>query len=340
MSSYDGSRNLLVGVDVGGTKVAVLVVDTQERVLGQVTLPTVLQGREGHADTLAGIVGAIREALRQANAGPQEVAALGIGVPGRVDPSTGIVRHAVNLGWREFTLGEHISRELGVPCLLENDVRTATIGIQRLLGTEASRNMAYISVGTGIAAGLVLDGQVYRGPRGMAGEVGHMVIEPDGPRCACGLYGCLETLAAGPAIARQGQEAASRHDDTLLRNYHPVTAEAVYEVARQGDAAALEITRKVGRYLALVVQQLVMAYDVELFVLGGGVSRDGDAFLQPILHEIERLRHQSALAHEMLQPDMIRLLPPDYSAGTWGAVVMARMGASGVKYGALEGIDA
>lgn len=323
MSSYNGSRNLLVGVDVGGTKVAVLVVDMQEHVRSQLTLPTVLQGREGHADTLSGIVGAIREALRRAGAEPEDVAALAIGVPGSVDPSTGVVRHAVNLGWREFALGEHLSRELGVPCFLENDVRMATAGIQRLLGREASRNMAYVSVGTGIAAGLVLDGSIYRGPHGMAGEIGHMVIEPDGPRCACGLYGCLEALAAGPAIARLGEQAAASREGTLLRNYRPVTAEAVYAAARQGGEAALEITRKVGRYLALAIQQLVMAYDVELIVLGGGVSRDGDAFLQPILQEVERMRCDSALAHEMLQPGMIRLLPPDYGAGTWGAVVMA-----------------
>ncbi|HET6314704.1 MAG TPA: ROK family protein, partial [Chloroflexia bacterium] len=111
--------------------------------------------------------------------------------------------------------------------------------------------------------------------------------------------------------------------DTLLRNYAPVTAEAVYEVARAGDGAALGVTRAVGRYLALAIQQLVMAYDVECLVLGGGVSQQGEAFLQPILGELERLRQDSALAREMLQPDMIRLLPPDYGAGVWGGVVLA-----------------
>ena len=320
MSSHNGSCDLLVGVDVGGTKVAVLVVDRQERVRSQVTLPTVLEGAES---TLSGIVATIRRALNEADAQISDVAAIGLGVPGRVDPSTGVVRNAVNLGWRELSVGDYISTELGVSCMIENDVRLAAMGTQRYLGRAAPANMLYVSVGTGIAAGLVVDGKVYRGTHGMAGEIGHMIIEPDGPRCLCGARGCLEALAAGPAIARLGEEAARNTKKTLLRDYETITASVVYQAARAGDSAAQQVTRTAGRYLALAIQQLVMAYDVERIIIGGGVSRDGDAFLQPILDEIERLREDSALAREMLQPDMIRLLPPDYDAGTWGAVVLA-----------------
>lgn len=329
MSGNNGSRELLVGVDVGGTKVAVLVVDGQDRVRSQVTRPTVLGDVES---TLSGIVAAVRDALNDAGAHISEVSGVGLGVPGQVDAATGVVRHAVNLGWHEIPVGERISAELGVPCALENDVRLAALGAQRYLGDTAPANLLYVSVGTGIAAGLVLGGKVYRGTHGMAGEVGHMIIEPDGPRCVCGARGCLEALAAGPAIARLGEEAARSRQDTLLRNYAPITAQAVYEATRRGDPAAQKVTRTVGRYLALAIQQLVMAYDVECIVLGGGVSRDGDAFLQPVLQEIERLRQDSALAREMLQPGMIRLLPPDYEAGAWGAVVLAGEGAlSGAK---------
>ncbi|MEA2573420.1 MAG: glucokinase [Chloroflexia bacterium] len=320
MGSYNGSRDLLVGVDVGGTKVAVLVVNGQSKVLSQVTMPTFLEDPEA---TVSGIIKAIQVALRAADAYVDEVACIGLGVPGRVDPFTGVVRNAVNLGWHELPLGERISSEFGVPCVLENDVRMAALGAQRYLGNEAPANMVYMSVGTGIAAGLVLDGRVYRGSHGMAGEIGHMVIEPDGPRCVCGAYGCLEALAAGPAIARLGEEVARTSKHSPLRRYAPVTAAAVYEAARARNAAAQEITSLVGRYLGLAIQQLVMSYDVECIVLGGGVSREGEAFLQPILHELERLRQDSPLAHEMLRPDMIRLLPPDYEAGTWGAVVLA-----------------
>jgi glucokinase len=268
-------------------------------------------------------VAAIRQALVAAGARTSDVAAIGLGVPGRVDTESGVVRHAVNLGWHELAVGERISRELGVPCVLENDVRVAAMGTLRYLGSAAPASLVYLSVGTGIAAGVVLDGKVYRGAHGMAGEVGHMVIEPGGPRCACGTRGCLEALASGPAIARLGAQAATGAAGTLLRTYSPVTAEAVYEAARSGDRAALGVTHAVGRYLALAIQQLVMAYDVECVVLGGGVSHQGEAFLQPISEELERLRKDSALAREMLQPGIVRLLPPDYQAGVWGGVMLA-----------------
>src|SRR5207237_4002755 len=134
----------------------------------------------------------------------------------------------VNMGWEELPVGQTLSAQLGVPCLLENDVTLAALGAQRYIGAPAARNLAYVSVGTGIAAGLILDGRIYRGAHGLAGEIGHMVIAPNGPRCQCGGRGCLEALAAGPAIARLGETAAGRSDDTLLRGYRPMTAEAVY----------------------------------------------------------------------------------------------------------------
>lgn len=320
MSSYERAGDLLVGVDVGGTKVAVLVVDKQARVRSGLTLPTA----PGDAESaLWGIIAAIRAAVEAASAQIGDVAAVGLGVPGRVDTATGVVRHAVNLRWREMPLGQRVSAELGVPCAVENDLRLAALGMRSYLGDAAPADMAYVSVGTGIGAGLVLNGRLHRGAHGMAGEIGHIVIEPGGPRCACGLRGCLEALAAGPAIARLGEAAARNTQHSLLGNYSPVTAEAVYEAARAGDLAAREVTRSVGRYLALAIQHLVMCYDVERVVLGGGVSRSGEAFLRPILEEIERLRKESPLAHEMLRPGMIHLSPPDFQAGAWGAVALA-----------------
>jgi glucokinase len=338
MTDHSAQTKLLVGVDVGGTKVAVLVVDEELRVLSRTMMPTVLDGPQG---TLSGIAAAVRQGVRRAGGRMSDVAAIGVGVPGRVDPQTGLVRQAVNLGWEELRVGEGLSAKLGVPCFLENDVSLAAYGVQHhLQAGEADRppqNMAYVSVGTGIAAGLILNGRIYRGAHGMAGEIGHMVIEPGGPRCQCGARGCLEALVAGPAIARMGEEAAAASDGTLLRRYRPMTAEAVYRAARSGDPAAREITRKVSRYLALALHQLIVAYDMECVVFGGGVSRDGDAFLQPILEELARLREGSTLTSEMLQPDMIRLVPPGYEAGTWGAVLLA---AGALSQSPLVGADA
>jgi len=215
---------------------------------------------------------------------------------------------------------------LGVPCFLENDVRTAALGVQRYDAGAAIQHLAYVSIGTGIAAGLILQGRLYTGAHGMAGEIGHMIVEPNGRRCTCGARGCLETVAAGPAIARLGQEAVATGRETSLRHSQPLTAESVYRAAAAGDAVALEITERVGRHLGQALQGLVMTYDVERVILGGGVSHAGEVFLHPILRELESQRQASALAREMLAADMLCLLPPDYEAGLWGAIALAERG--------------
>lgn len=320
MSSHEKRRELIIGVDVGGTKTAVLVADSLQHALGEVTLPTLVGHPEG---TLQGIANAILAGIAHAGAEAEQVAAIGLGIPGRVDPATGVVREAVHLGWREMPVGSRLSAQLGAPCVLENDVRTATVGIYRSLGSAAPANLAYISIGTGIAAGLVLDGRLYSGGHYLAGEIGHMVIEPGGRRCACGAKGCLETLAAGPAIARLGDAAAEEVPDSILGEKRPVTSEAVYTAAASGDPAALSVVRRVSDYLALVLQQVIMAYDVECIYLGGGVARNGRRFLEPVLQALGRLREGSVLNGEMLDVEKIRLLPPGYNAGTRGAVALA-----------------
>ncbi len=286
--------------------------------------------------TLAGIAAAIRQALEIAGVSLGDVAAVGVGIPGRVDPQTGVVRTAVNLNWRELPVGALLSEELGVPCFLEKDVRAAAIGVQLCDGSSSVQNMAYLSIGTGIGAGVILQGRLFHGARGMAGEIGHMVVDPDGPRCQCGARGCLEALVAGPAIARLAQQAAASGQGTRLREYQPLTAESVYQAAKAGDAAAQAIADEVGRHLGRALQALVMTYDVEQVVLGGGVSRAGHAFLEPILRELERQRERSALAREMLRPEMFKLLPVDCDAATWGAVAVAEQswrGLTGQKGG-------
>ena len=197
-SDHD-DRDLLVGVDVGGSKVAVLVVDRSLRVRARHTIPTAVGEPDEAADHIAT---AIAAALAAADAGLEQVTAVGVGVPGRVDPLTGVVSLAVNLGWHWLPLRDRLEAALGLPCAIENDVRAAAAGIldRRLLGEVA--DFVYLSVGTGISAGVVIDGRLHRGTRGLAGEIGHIVVDRPGPRCPCGLTGCLETIASGPAIAR------------------------------------------------------------------------------------------------------------------------------------------
>jgi glucokinase len=172
----------------------------------------------------------------------------------------------------------------------------------------------------------VLNGQLHRGSLGLAGEIGHVIIERDGPRCACGNRGCLEAVAAGPAIvARTRAGWAARRDDSPESPEQPlVGAEGVFAAARAGDAVAAEVIDSAGRAIAWGVHLLALAYDVEQILIGGGVSHVGEPFMAPILRELDRYRSQSLLVAEVLPPDRVRLLPAGSDAGAWGAVTIAR----------------
>ena len=314
------SQDLFVGVDIGGANVAVLVVDRHDRVRACRVTPTDLSSLPA---TVAGIETAIRRGLESAGAGREHVAAVGLGVPGHVDTRTGLVQLAVNPRWQAVAAGALLAQGLGAPCFLGNRVRLAALGLQRHPRYTPCRNLAYLSVGAGIAAGLILEGRLYTGTRGLAGEIGHLVVEPGGPPCACGAQGCLEAVAAGPALARRAQEAVLAGAATRLRGPEPLTAAAVYAAAQAGDAVAQDLTLAAARHLAQAIQHLVLAYDIECVVLGGGLTRAGAAFFEPLFAAIARLRAQSPLTRTVMPPEMIQVLPPDYDAGAWGAVTLA-----------------
>ena len=320
MNGANGST-VLAGVDVGGSKVAVLVVDADLRPLARTTLPTPVAAAEAPVDL---IERAIDDALAAAGCQREDLAAIGLGVPGRVDRDAGVVTLAVNLGWHDLPLGPRLADRLDAPVALENDVRAAAAGLhaRRALGDDG--DLAYLSIGTGISAGAVLGGRLHRGTRGLAGEIGHVVLDADGPVCACGLRGCFEVLASGPAVARAAEEALARGEASTLERARPITAVDVYREAAGGDALALRIAETMGRHVAHAVHELVMTYDVRRVVLGGGVSMAGDAFLRPIERALDRLRAASELAREVLPADVVRLSPDGAETGTWGAVVLAR----------------
>ncbi|MCI0393380.1 MAG: ROK family protein [Chloroflexi bacterium] len=318
----DAAR-LWLGIDVGGTKVEALLADQRHEARGRAVQETDSASPER---VVASIDRAARQALGQAGATLEQVAAVGVGAPGHVDPATGVVRLAVNLNIHEFPLGEALAAAFRRPVFLDNDVRMATVGgYWRLKQRQALNNMLFVSIGTGIAAGLILNGRLYRGERGVAGEVGHMVVEANGRRCQCGNWGCLEAMAAGPAIAEQARTAVARGEESaLVALGEGVTAQDVYQAAQAGDRLALAVADRAGHYLGRALQNLVMTLDVSKILLGGGVSRAGQAFLQPILREWENQRRHSVLAEAMLNPAILELVPPDYPAGPWGAVIVAQ----------------
>jgi glucokinase len=296
----------VAGIDIGGTKIAVLIVDAAGAVLGRATRSSSAGDQDGAAEA---IVGCLDEALASAGLAREDLHAVGVGVPGRVDPLHGTVTLAVNLGWRDFPLRAALEARLRRPVIVENDARAAAIGLYQRGVLGDFDDLAYLAVGTGIAAGVVLGGSLHRGARGLAGEIGHAIADRDGPICTCGQQGCLEAFASGPAIARRAAAASS---------------EAVYAAAAAGDLDARDLVDDVGRRLAWAVHLLVMTYDIERVVIGGGVSHAGPAFAEPLYRELARLRAASVTAGELLPADIVEILPSEAEAGAWGAVAIAR----------------
>jgi len=306
-------RQFFVGLDIGGTKTEVLIVNTDSSIQSQLKGNTSTTSPKEMVD---GVIQTIYRALDQIEATPEDVVAIGAGIPGQVHQETGEVRLAANLGLAEYPLGSVLSSEFGAPVVLENDVRLAAVGTYDYLRQhETINHLAYMGIGTGVSVGLVLNGTLYRGAHGMAGEIGHLVIADNGVTCNCGQVGCLETVIAGPAIARQAAEAGLDSTSTMTE---------LYELAENGNAKAQAIVERVGHFITRAIQSVIMTYDVEKIVLGGGVTSAGTALLNTIFSELALLRKQSELVRVMLPDSKIALLPSDFNAGTHGAIRMAQ----------------
>lgn len=318
-AANDGRRRLRVGVDIGGSKVAVLVVDADDGVLARRSVPAASAEPEEAIEQIATV---IREAVTAAEATLEDVAAVGLGVPGRVDTATGDVTFAVNLGWQHLPLGRRLEAVLGVPCVVENDVRAAAVGLHRESGYRGVDDLIYLGIGTGISAGVVLDGRLHRGVRGMAGEIGHVVLDPDGAACACGLRGCFETIAAGAGIARAAAAAIAAGEATTLATVAVPSAIDVFAAAEAGDPLACRLVDAAAAGIARMVHELVLAYDVELVVIGGGISRAGAPLLDRVRAALDAIAAPSPFAAELLAETQIRLADPDHDVGTRGAIAL------------------
>jgi len=317
IATYDGpiGRRLTAGVDVGGTKTSVVVTDDQDRVLYEMVAPT---DSSAVVNQIAGLVDAARRQLKQ------DVAAVGVAIPGHVDSDSGSVSMAVNLGITgNLALGPLLQHELGVPTFVEHDARAAALWLSGQPGNgNGSASVAFLAIGTGISAGVVLDGEMLRGANGFAGEVGHVVADPVGHLCACGLRGCLETIAAGPAIGRQANEAIAAGRITVLPS-NPSAAD-VFRAGSAGDEVAAEITNRVADHLARAIRSLALTLGVKRVVIGGGVAAAGAALLDPIQLRIARERAASPLVEAALGDATVELLSPSEAPAARGAAAIAR----------------
>jgi len=312
--------SLTIGVDVGGTKVAAGVVDEDGRIVEKVKRPTPAGEPDATADVIADVV---LELLNR-----HRVIAVGIGAAGFVDESRSTVLFAPNLAWRDEPVKKRVEDRIGRPVVVENDANAAAWAEATLGAARDQRHMLLITVGTGIGAGIVLDGSLYRGHWGSAGEPGHYRVVPDGRLCGCGNRGCWEQYASGNALVTEARDLAQRAPSAAVRLLQlgggtagGIDGPAVTQAAREGDAGALTCFDIVGSWLGHGLADLAAILDPGCFVIGGGVSEAGEILLGPA----REAYHASLTGRTHREFADVRLAQLGPDAGLIGAAGLARL---------------
>lgn len=308
-----------VGIDLGGTQLRVAVADDRGRLRTVVRRPT--QAARGRRHVIDRIVQAVAEALEEDGTRRSQVRALGIGLPGPLDPAQGVVISPVNLpGFHNVPLNRILTRATGIRSYLHHDAHIAALGEHLHGAARGAREVIYVTVSTGIGAGLILRGELYSGAHGIAGEVGHIVVQPNGPRCTCGNDGCVEAIASGTGIARAAREAAPGAPKSRLHGIEHPTAADVVQAARSGDELARQILDVAGTALGIAMGTLVNLFNPELIVLGGSVIKAGPPLLRPMRHSMHASSWRAARRG-------LRIVRPTLGgdAGLIGAVEYARL---------------
>jgi glucokinase len=310
---------LTIGVDVGGTKVAAGVVDETGQIVEKLKRDTPAAHPESTIDVIAGAVNELQAR--------HEVNAVGIGAAGFVDETRSTVLFAPNLAWRDEPVQKLVEARIGRPVVVENDANAAAWAEARLGAARGQEHVLLITVGTGIGAGIVLDGRLYRGRFGSAGEPGHYRVVPDGRLCGCGNRGCWEQYASGSALVAEARDFARRAPEAATRLLElgggrpdGIDGPAVTRAAREGDVGAVQCFEIVGSWLGSGLADLAAILDPGCFVIGGGVSEAGDLLLGPA-----RTAYQNGLtgrSHRELAEVRLAELGPD--AGLIGAADLAR----------------
>jgi glucokinase len=301
-----------VGVDVGGTKIAAGVVSPEGKLLNEVRYPT----ENVREPLLSTIAGAIMEVQRD-----YQIGGVCLAAPGFILASENKILSAANLEAIEgIPLKEELGRRTGLRVTVENDANAAAWSEFRFGAGQDVDNLVFVTLGTGVGGGIISHGVLLRGARGMGGELGHITIQPDGPRCGCGNRGCLEALASGKAIGRRAREVASEQPDSALgRLARAPLGEDVLDLARKGDGIALEVLWEAGTWLGRGLATFVNVFDPEVIAMGGGVSEAGDLVLEPARREL-RLRSCSP-ARDLVE---IRGATLGAKSGMLGAAALAR----------------
>jgi len=313
---------VVVGIDLGGTKISTALVESSGRIMAHDYRPT--QAAQGQQAVIARMLAAAQQVMAAGGVTPAQVAGVGIGAPGPLELETGLTLSPPNLpGWDRVPLRQIIQDGLDVPAFLENDANAAAMGEYYFGAGRGTRDMIYVTVSTGIGSGLILDGKLYYGTSFMAGEIGHTTVLPNGPLCACGNRGCLESVSSGTAIVNRARERLACGVPTLIGELvagedERVTVQLVAQAAEQGDVEARGILAEAMGFLGIGMANLVNLLNPELVVIGGGLVNLGPLLFEPVRRAIDRRAFPGPAQAVRVAPAEL-----DGRAGVLGAAAVA-----------------
>lgn len=278
-----------IGIDLGGTNIAVGLVNEEGRILAKAETPT-LVGRP-YQDLIRDMARCARSVMEQAGVGEDAVASVGIGIPGVAD-SDGNVIFCTNLGWRDVPLRREFQQYIGKPFLIDNDASVAGWAEYKAGVSRGTSSSVFLTLGTGLGSGIILNGKLWSGAHGAGGELGHLVIDVDGVPCTCGKRGCAERYCSATAIIRMAREACADAPGSLILQKaggdpDRITAKTVMDAAKAGDETAVKVFRLFVKYLTISINNVISSLDPEMIILGGGVSRAGDFLLDAVRETLE-----------------------------------------------------
>ena len=311
-----------IGVDLGGTGIKAGVVSESGEILAKGSAPTG-QGRP-YQEVIADIASLCKRVAQEAGVPLSGVAAIGVGVPGICDPKTGVLPFCTNLGWHEVPFVDEMHKHIDLPVIVANDATVAGFA-ESIAGVSAgTASSVFITLGTGVGGGIVIDGKPFSGAHGVGSEIGHMILQMDGEMCTCGNRGCFERYASATAIIREARKAALAHPESLMLarcngDVANMTAKIAIDCAKEGDKTAQEVFNWYVKGLAHGIVSIINMFDPEIIVLGGGVSLAGEFLLEAVREAVKPLIFYKTMPYARIE--LARL---SADAGIIGAALLGR----------------
>ena len=311
---------MYIGIDLGGTNIAAGLVDDMGTLKSKASTPTFKhRPPEEIADDMVRL---IKELLGDTKIDISDLKGVGIGIPGTVNDKTGEIIYVVNLNMNGFNIAEHIQKSVNVPVRLANDADCAALGEYTVSGKNASR-FVFVTLGTGVGGGVVLDGKIYTGFNGIGSELGHMTLIKGGEQCGCGKRGCYEAYASVTALNRDTKRAMESHPESLMNELvkmrGKVSGRTAFDAMREGDKAAAEVVKNYTEYVAEGIVSIENIFQPEVIVIGGGISKEGDYLLNPVREYVEKNRY-----NKHLKQTEIKIAKLFNDAGIIGAAMLCK----------------